>query len=454
MVTLNKSLLAMAVAVSGLGLASCEDKEYTLDMPENQLITSIDLKVNPELPLLVGSDTTISYTVSPANPDISDLLWKSSNEIVATVENGVITGHSVGKAVITVTPSVGFGNDQTTKTITVSVVPEIFKVTKIDFLNTETELYVGDRLALETRLWPVNHTYSHLLWSSSNEGVAVVDENGVVTGVAPGEVDIIAATHDGGGCKGTYHLKVKKSEPALDVNILPYTEPLYFKQPLQLEFVTVPEDATRATVQWSSSDEDVIKVEGGMVTAVGFGTATVTATCANGKSSSIELTVDPGFYVWDSTTLFEGWTINSALGKINIKDGVMECTVTDDANKRIYIQRCYSTAKNQMNFNFEKYPVIALVCDTDAAKGTFAINLANIGNSINVAKNLTKVDLKNGKTLMYYDASSLASMSDENGVVPIRAFMFKITKSPVPVFNIYMIRVFKSVDEMNDYVKK
>lgn len=454
---LNIKSFAMGVAVlaAGLTLASCDDKEYDLNLPENKLLTEINIAVDPELPLLVGTDSALVWSKAPENADISDVLWKSSNELVATVSpDGVISAHSLGKATITVTPSCGFGTEATTKSVTVTVIPEVFKVTKIEFLNTETSLYVDDQMKLQTKLYPVNHTYSHLIWSSSNNEVATVDAEGNVTGMSPGEVDIIAATHDGGNCKGIYHLTVMKSEPALDVNILPYNEVLYYKQQLNLDIVTVPETATRATISWSSDDESVLTVENGVVTARNFGTATITATCSNGKSSSITLTVDPGFYVWDATTAFEGWTINNNLGKINIKDGIMECTVTEDANKRIYIQRCYSTAKNQMDLNFDKYPIIALVCDTEVASATFAINLANIGNSVNVNKNLTKVDLGNGKTLMYYDGSDLSSMSNDEGLVPIRAFMFKITKSPVPTFNIHWVRVFESINQMTEFANK
>ena len=439
-----------------IGLYSCDERKLTLDMPENQLITDIELDVSPELPLLVGTDSTIICHITPEKPDVTGLLWKSSNELVATVTNdGVISALSVGKTTITVTPEVGFGNDATMRSILVSVIPEVFKVTRINFLNTESSLYVGDNLKLETELEPVNHTYSHLLWSSSNESVATVSADGVVAGIAPGEVDITASTHDGGGCKGTFHLSVLKSEPATDVTLHPYDNELYYKQSLQLTFTTVPETATRATIQWSSSDESVLSVRDGLVVAEGFGEATVTATCAaSGKTSSITLKVSPGFYVWDATTNFEGWSINNNIGKFALKGGEMECTVTDDQNKRVYIQRCYSTAKNQMNLNFEKYPIIALMCDSEAATGNFAINLANIGNSVNVNKNLTKVTLDNGKKLVYYDGSALASMSNEDGLVPIRAFMFKITLSPVATFNIQWIRVFESVDAATEYAKQ
>jgi len=54
-------------------------------------------------------------------------------------------------------------------------------------------------------------------------------------------------------------------------------------------------------VEWTSSDEKVLTVEGGKVKAMGFGAATVTATCIEtGNKSTIDLTVASGFYVWDA----------------------------------------------------------------------------------------------------------------------------------------------------------
>ena len=40
-------------------IASCGEKEFTTDMPENKLITAISLKVSSELPVQLGTDTTI-----------------------------------------------------------------------------------------------------------------------------------------------------------------------------------------------------------------------------------------------------------------------------------------------------------------------------------------------------------------------------------------------------------
>lgn len=433
-------------------MTSCEEKEFTTGMPENKLITSISLEVDSELPVLLGTDTTIVYRIAPENADNDELKWTTSNELVATVsQDGTISAKSLGRTMITVTPSVGFGTASTMKTIEVTVIPEVIKATEIKFANNGEKVYETDKLPLVYDILPANHTYSYLTWASSDESIATVDKNGVVTGVKAGDVTIYAYTHDGSKIKGECSLKVIKYEPATDVEITPHTEVLYWKQQLDLDFKFTPEAATVSSVEWASSDEKVLTVENGKVKAIGFGTASVTATCVEtGNKSTIDLTVYPGFYVWDATTNFEGWAINSNLGTMERENGKLVMTVSGD--KRVYMQRAYSTAANQMDMNFKDYPVIAMRCSVLPTGTKCVLNIANLGNTIeNFAPSMKFKNLSDDTQLIYYDASALASYTNEEGVVPIRAFMFKITNMTEPSFSANWIRTFKTVQEMEQF---
>ena len=62
-------------------IASCGEKEFTTDMPENKLITAISLEVSSELPVQLGTDTTIVYHITPENADHTELKWTTTNWI-------------------------------------------------------------------------------------------------------------------------------------------------------------------------------------------------------------------------------------------------------------------------------------------------------------------------------------------------------------------------------------
>lgn len=455
---LHTAAYGVALFAASACMTSCDDdKIYTLDMPESVIISDINLNVSPELPLAIGMDSVISYTVGPDNARNLQLCWTSSNELVATVSrDGVISAVGLGKSVITVTPEVGFGGENTVKSITVQVIKEVVEVTSVTFDNTETELYEGDRLQLNPVLFPANHTYSHLYWTSSDESIANVDENGLVTGIKEGNVTITAATHDGGGSVGTYTIKVKRSIAAQEVVIAPVNETLYLFQRLQMNVTTTPSEATLATIDWTSDDESIISVDrNGVVLAKGFGTTIVTATCtATGYSSKVELTVEPGFYIWDATNGFPNLSTQNNLGQLKVVGDLLQCTVTTDAAARVCPQLCpYSTLANTGSFHFKNFPFVAVMADDVTMKCTWQINIVNIEKTINLAKNMTKKDLGNGKAIFYFDCSELADFAGDDGMTAVRAFVFKIGTSPVESFNIHSIRMFRSEEEMNSIFK-
>ncbi len=82
-----------------------ETKNHTLYAQwENTDVSVENVILNEEtLTLTVGENETLVATVEPANATVSEVTWKSSDENVATVKNGVITAVGEGEATITAT---------------------------------------------------------------------------------------------------------------------------------------------------------------------------------------------------------------------------------------------------------------------------------------------------------------------------------------------------------------
>lgn len=136
--------------------------------------------------VLIGETVTLKATAS----DESSIVWTSDNLAVATVRNGKVTGVKAGTATIKATSGEAFA------TCTVTV-----KGVKVTFEKATETVEKGETVTLKATAED-NGTIS---WSSSDESIATVDDKGVVTGVAEGEVDITAARGTAGSatCKVT-----------------------------------------------------------------------------------------------------------------------------------------------------------------------------------------------------------------------------------------------------------
>ena len=133
----------------------------------------------------VGETTILTATVSPDNATNKNVTWESSDESIATVDkNGVVTGVAAGVATITVT-SVADNTKTATCTVTVTTVA----VTGVS-VDATASVNVGETTTLTATVSPNNATNKNVTWESSDESIATVDENGVVTGVAAGVATI------------------------------------------------------------------------------------------------------------------------------------------------------------------------------------------------------------------------------------------------------------------------
>lgn len=70
------------------------------------------------------------------------------------------------------------------------------KIESITLSKNAAELKEGESVTLSAVVAPENATESYG-WKSADEGVATVDENGVVTAVAPGNTNILAVSESG-----------------------------------------------------------------------------------------------------------------------------------------------------------------------------------------------------------------------------------------------------------------
>ena len=207
--------------------------------------------------------------------------------------------------------------DQDAKVV-VTFVEDVQQVPVTDVtLNQESlEMTVGEEQTLTATVVPEGATDKSVRWSSSDDSVATVDENGKVIAKKAGTTMITATA--GGVESEPFEITVTEAVvPVTGVTLDQKSLEMTVGDEQTLTATVEPGDATNQSVRWSSSDDKVVTVENGKVRAVGVGNATITVTTEDGDhTATCEVTVNPvpvtevtldktnvTLYVGDSQTL-------------------------------------------------------------------------------------------------------------------------------------------------------
>lgn len=257
----------------------------TCEMTVWQPVTSVSLDKH-ECSMKIGETTTLRTSILPNDADNKDLVWRSSNESVATVENGVVTAHASGKARVSVTPADGsdhFDDCEITvfqPVIGVNVEP-----------RTLTLKSIGATKQLTADVLPENADNRNVKWSSVNTSVCFVMDNGTVVAVSEGSSVVTATTVDGGFtdfCVVIVKLPVDDKRPVTGIRLEQNSVTLSkIGETVKLKATVLPADADNPNIQWESSDRTVcLVINDGTVVAIGAGSAIITATTEDGGFSA------------------------------------------------------------------------------------------------------------------------------------------------------------------------
>ena len=224
-----------------------------------------------------------------AIPDV-EFTWMSSDENIAKVDsNGLATGVSAGEAAITATTD-GVSD---MAMLTVTEPPSVVATVMVS--PPEASIEAGgthqfEATALTDDGMPIPG--AEFTWTSSDDGVASVDSNGLATGVSAGEA-AITATAD--GVSDMAILTVTEPPPVIaTVMVSPPEASIEEGGTHQFEATALTDDGMMipgAEFDWTSSDENVATVDSnGLATGVSAGEAEITAT-VDGVSDMAILTV-------------------------------------------------------------------------------------------------------------------------------------------------------------------
>ena len=334
---MKKKIMSMVIAAAAmaLSLVGCGVDISSIGLPSDVVIEKGETQ---QLEIEYGTDDKVEQEKIAEAASKLTIEWTSSDEEVVTVDaTGLITAVGAGEA--DVTASAKDVNISSTTHVKVVITPTGVEAPEALELVTNGE----NSKNLDAKMTPEDATEVKLAYTSSDESVATVDENGLVTAVADGECTITtyvvadapataetatqeAATvvtdeetpTEGENSETTADSETVTVPDNLDsafgvvpeglsattkVTVTTKVESITLDKTegilnvgntVTITATVAPEEATNPAVTWSSSDESVATVdETGKVTAVAVGNATITATSEddNSVSADYELTV-------------------------------------------------------------------------------------------------------------------------------------------------------------------
>lgn len=215
------------------------------------------------------------------------LSWASGNPGVATVTpDGVASAEAIGTTTITAS------RDGASGSATLQVIPTA--VSSVVLAPAAKAIIVGEATQLNASVRDAQNRPlldRPVSWSSSNPGIAPVDAEGTVRGLAVGQTKIAATS---GGKTGTAEITVRPI-PVASIDVSPAAAELRIGEVRQLTATalsTTGNPLSGRPVAWASSS-DLVRVDAsGRVTAVRVGSTEVTATI-EGKTGAARITVLP-----------------------------------------------------------------------------------------------------------------------------------------------------------------
>ena len=212
----------------------------------------------------VGGTMAINAVLIPETAKDAVLTWSSDTPEVATVENGVVTALTEGKTTIVVRAESG---------VTASCVVYVTPVVTGISLPAALTVYVGGSTVLTPKFTPEGAASTDLVWSSADESIATVNQEGVVTGVNGGKTTVTVTCKE---YSATCQVKVREAAIGVELDITEADLKVGVDQ-LQLTAIVEPANSIDYDLDWISSDEAVAVVtDKGLVTPVGPGEATIT----------------------------------------------------------------------------------------------------------------------------------------------------------------------------------
>ena len=249
---------------------------------EKILVKSIKINNSKER-LYIGDNYSLKVTINPNNATNQSITFISSDNNVASIDkNGRIVAKKEGT--VTITAKSSNGKISSFKLTIISV-----PVTQIIINKAEETISIGKSFNISTKILPSNATDQSLTYISNNNNVVTVDKNGKVTGIKPGKATIMVKSNN--GVTATCNVIVSDILPQ-SISFKSLSLKLVEGESKSLDYSIKPDNATNKKLIWNSSNESIVTVNNGIVTAKKSGKSVITAYSEINKNVKSEMLIE------------------------------------------------------------------------------------------------------------------------------------------------------------------
>jgi uncharacterized protein YjdB len=273
--------------------------------------------------------------------------------------------------------------------------------TSITLNETNVELKLDDEITLSETIEPVNVSNTEVEWESSDTNVAEV-YGGYVYAVGVGTATITCTVLDGSGISASCTVKVTgQTVKVSSVSLNKENITLKKDAKATLTATVAPKNATDKTVTWSSSNEKIATVDSnGKVTAVGKGTATITAAANDGSGKkgtckvTVELPVKKITLNKSTASVLKGKTLTLEVKSVSPSNANNKKVTWSSSNKSV------ATVDKNGKVTTKKAGKATITCTAaDGSKVTAKCTVTVKQPVTKITLKKTKVTLKKGKTV-------------------------------------------------------
>lgn len=246
---------------------------YVMNKNTGAVLNDFDINVGQTLDKTITMETRDDYLINATSGD--DNILKIESFHGASIS---FMAKSPG------TTTISFETAQGVKGSCIATVTNI--ATSISLPSSSVTINRGESRVLNATTSPAGND-SIVKWTSSNESVVTVDQNGLITAVGIGTATIMVQTDNGLGASCTVTIKA----PATSINYVNNNIKVALGETYKLSTVVSPADSTDC-ITFREGDNDIVNVySDGRVYAKSVGTTYVTATTTSGKTAKCYVTV-------------------------------------------------------------------------------------------------------------------------------------------------------------------